>query len=95
MRVSAASAVSVAARVAITVPENAAAVGGDLGVGRAAQAPAQLGAPVSGEHDVRVRVDEPGHDGAAVCVDPHRVRQQLDFARQQDPRGPMNTIRPR
>ena len=46
--------------------EDAAAFGGDLGVGRAGQPPAQLLAPVAGEHDVRVRIDEAGHDGAAV-----------------------------
>ena len=46
--------------------EDAAAFGGDLGVGRAGQPAAQFVAAVAGEDDVRVRIDEAGHDGAAV-----------------------------
>ena len=49
--------------------DDAAAVGGDLGVGRAGEPPPQLVAAIAGEHRVGVGIDEAGDDGAAVRVD--------------------------
>ena len=49
--------------------EDAAALGGDLGVGGAGEAAAELLAPIAAEHDVRVRIDEARHDRAARGVD--------------------------
>ena len=63
--------------------EDAAAFGGDLGVARAGQAPAELLATIAGKHDVRVRIDEAGNDGAAVGVDHDGIGRQLDLALQQ------------
>ena len=63
--------------------EDAAAFGGDLGVARAGQAPAQLLAPIAGKHDVRMRIHEAGDDGAAVGVDDDGIGRQLDLALQQ------------
>ena len=74
--------------------EDAAALGGDLRVGRAGQPAAQLLAPIAGEDDVRVGIDEAGHDGAAVRVDDGGVGRQLDFARAAALSKPMNTILP-
>ena len=62
--------------------EDAAAVGGDVRVAGAGQPAAQLVAPIAGEHDVRVRIDEPGHDGAALGIDDDRVVGQRAVARQ-------------
>ena len=73
-RVSAASSASLASRVAATGREDAAALGGDCGVRGAGQPTPQLVAPVAGKHHVRVRIDEAGHDRAAVGVERPRVR---------------------
>ena len=69
-----------AARVATHAADDAAAVGGDLGVGGAGQPPAQLVAAVAGEDDVGVRIDEAGHDGAAAGVDDDGVGGQRAVA---------------
>ena len=57
--------------------EDAAAFGGDFGVGGPGQAAAQFVAPVAGKHDVRVRIDEAGDDGATVGVDDDCIWRQL------------------
>src|SRR5208282_2602865 len=44
----------------------AAAGAGDLGVSHSSDLERELEGPVAGKEDVRVRVDEPGHDGAAA-----------------------------
>ena len=69
---------SLAARVASTVDEDAAAGGGDLLVGRAGQALAELLLPAAGPRQVGVGVDEAGDDGAAAAVEAGNVRQLAD-----------------
>ena len=66
--------------------QDAAALAGDLCVARAGEPPAQLVAPIAGEHDVRVRIDEARDDRArrarrrrsrpACSVDLHVRRQR-------------------
>ena len=53
--------------------EDAAALGGDLGVGGAGKAAAELLPPVAAEHDVGVRVHEARHHRAARCLDDRRA----------------------
>ena len=56
-------------------------LGGDLGVGRAGQPTAQLVAAIAGEHEMRVRIDEAGDDGAAFAVDDLGVGGERDRLR--------------
>ncbi len=58
--------------------EDAAALGRDLRVRRAGQPPAQLVAPIAGEDDVGVAVDEAGNERAAATVDDARRGRDTD-----------------
>ena len=49
-------------------------------IARAGEAAAQLVAPIAGEHQMRVGIDEAGHDGATRRVDDLRVRRERDRA---------------
>ena len=49
--------------------DDAAAGGGDLGIGRAAEASPQLVAAIAAEHQVGMRIDEARHHRAAARVD--------------------------
>ena len=80
---------------AIDGAEDAAAVGGDLRVGRAGQAPSQFVAAIAGEHGVGVRIDEAGHDGAAERVDDDGVRRRAATSCASRLSKPMKTIWPR
>jgi hypothetical protein len=63
--------------------QDAAALAGDLFVAGAGEPPAKLAAPIAGEDDVGVRVDEPGDHSAAARVDDRRARRQRDFVGKQ------------
>ena len=60
--------------------EDAAARGGDLRVVAPAEPASQLVAPVAGEDDVRVRVDESGHERAPAAIDDDRSAASIGTA---------------
>ena len=49
--------------------DDAAARRGDLGIARAGEASPELVAAIAGKDQMRMWIDEAGHDGAAVRVD--------------------------
>jgi hypothetical protein len=63
--------------------EDSAAFGGNLLIAGAGHPPPELRAPVAGEHDVRMRIDEAWHHGAAAGIDDRGVRRQRDFVGEQ------------
>ncbi len=54
---------------------------GNLGVARSLDLPRKLERPLSGEDGMRMRINEPGEDGAAPRVDPAAPSGEADGAR--------------
>ena len=65
--------------------DDAAAGGGDVGIGRAGQPAPQLVAPIAGEDEMGVRIDEAGDHGAAARVDHLRLRRRASPRRRRRP----------
>ena len=74
--------------------ENPAARCRNLRIRGARQAAAQLLTPVAGKDDVRVRVDEPGHERSSPAVDAPRVRVRAHLAQDVGGRASRKNGRP-
>jgi hypothetical protein len=61
--------------------DDAAAAGGDVGISGAGEPAAELVAAIAGEHQMGVRIDEAGDNGAAFTVDHFRIGGQRDCRR--------------
>ena len=64
--------------------DDASAIGRDGGIRLSGKAPLQLGSPVAGVDEVRMRIDETRHDGAAARVDARRALCDGDAIRKSD-----------
>src|SRR6185503_20343116 len=64
-------------------PQDAPSFGRDLRVRRAGEPALQFLAPIAGDDQMRVGIDETRNDAAPACIDPHGVGRDRDVALQR------------